>query len=177
MAIPALPFCRNVRPHQQTRSTAELRPQVTQDIVGIHRCTTGWRQRTLDGAHPGMLHELTGLQGQCTHAHAMLERGRLFPKGMAERWHHDHLIAQRHGALYERHMPVMHRVKTPTVDRIATHAQPPEIGTSAAIVGAAANPRQNFSALTVCFGVCASAKSWYNNSAVRPMATGVSGGN
>src|SRR5687767_3763843 len=69
-----------------------------------------------------MLYELTGLQGQFTHTYAMLEGGRLFPEGMAERWHHDHLIAQRYGALHERHMPVMHRVKTSTVNRITTHA-------------------------------------------------------
>jgi hypothetical protein len=71
----------------------------------------------------------------------------------------------------------MYWVKTSAVDRITTHAQSPEIGTRVAIVGAAANPRQNFSAPTVGFGVCTSAKSWYNNSAVHPMATGVSGGN
>src|SRR5437016_10370902 len=122
MAIPALPLCRNVRPYQQTRSTAELRTQVAQDIVRIHRCTAGWRQRALDGAHSGMPHELAGLQGQFTHAYAMLERSRLFPKGMAEGWHHDHLIAQCHSALHERHMPIMHRVKTSTVDRMTTHA-------------------------------------------------------
>src|SRR5262249_32745247 len=120
MTIPTLPLCSNVRPHQQARSTAKLHTQVAQDIVGIHRCTTGWRQRALDGAHPGMPHELTGLQGQFTHAYAMLKGGgRLFPEGMAERWHHDHCIAQCYGTLYERHMPVMHRVKTATVDRIA----------------------------------------------------------
>ena len=72
---------------------------MAQDIIRIHRCTTGWRQRALDGAHSGMLLELTGLQGQFTHADPMLEGGRLFPEGMAERWHHDHLIAQRYGAL------------------------------------------------------------------------------
>src|SRR5437867_11521370 len=100
MAIPPLPLCRNVRPHQQTWSTAALRTQVAQDIVGIHRCTTGWHQRALDGAHPGMLPELTGLQGQFTHAYAMLKGGgRLFPEGMAEGWHHDYFIAQRHGTL------------------------------------------------------------------------------
>jgi len=51
----------------------------------------------------------------------------------------------------------------------------PELGISPAIVGAAIKLRQNFSALMACFGVCTSAKSWYNSSAVRPMATGVSG--
>src|SRR5215467_13494788 len=122
MTIPALPLCSNVRPHQQTRSTAEVRPQVAQHIVSIHRRAAGWRQRALDGAHSGMLYELTCLQGQFTHAHAMLERGRLFAKGMTKRWHYDYPITQRHGALHERHMPVVHGVKTATVDCGTTHA-------------------------------------------------------
>jgi hypothetical protein len=75
VAIPALPFGRDVGTHQQTGSVPQGVTEVTEYVISIDRRYAGLRQRAFNGTHMGMVLELTGQEGQLTQAYTMLEWG------------------------------------------------------------------------------------------------------